>query len=79
MTGEDPQRLAVFGDNALSNAADALADLLSGHDPQLASGKLLHEHRGARGIALALVTPASVTPGRYKPPDAVLAFLEGLG
>jgi site-specific recombinase XerD len=28
--------------------------------------------------ALALTTPASVRPGRYKPPDAVIAFLEGL-
>ncbi len=28
--------------------------------------------------ALALTTPASAKPGRYKPPDAVLAFLESL-
>ena len=28
--------------------------------------------------ALALTTPASVKAGRYKPPDAVLAFLESL-
>jgi hypothetical protein len=35
--------------------------------------------RVASMATLALVTPASVTPGRYKPPDSVLAFLEGLG
>jgi hypothetical protein len=28
--------------------------------------------------ALALVTPADVKPGRYKPADATLAFLESL-
>lgn len=28
--------------------------------------------------ALALVTPPNVKPGRYKPPDKLLAFLEGL-
>jgi hypothetical protein len=28
--------------------------------------------------ALALVTPADVKPGRYKPSDTVLAFLEAL-
>jgi len=28
--------------------------------------------------ALAMTTPASVKPGRYKPPDPVLAFLESL-
>ena len=45
MIGENLQRLAVLGDNTLSNLADALADLLGGHDPQLASRELLHEHR----------------------------------
>jgi len=28
--------------------------------------------------ALALVTPPDVKPGRYKPPDKLLAFLEAL-
>jgi len=28
--------------------------------------------------ALALTTPTSVDPGRYRPPDKVLAFLESL-
>lgn len=28
--------------------------------------------------ALALTTPASARPGRYRPPDKVLAFLESL-
>ena len=28
--------------------------------------------------AIAKVTPPATTPGRYRPPDAMLAFLEGL-
>ena len=28
--------------------------------------------------ALALTTPATARPGRYRPPDKVLAFLERL-
>jgi hypothetical protein len=28
--------------------------------------------------ALALTTPPAVKPGRYRPPDAILAFLESL-
>jgi hypothetical protein len=28
--------------------------------------------------ALALTTPASAKPGRYRPPDKVFAFLESL-
>jgi len=38
----------------------------------------LHADLGIKERALALTTPASVKPGRYKPPDPVLAFLESL-
>jgi hypothetical protein len=38
----------------------------------------LHADLTIKERALALVTPVDVKPGRYKPPDAVLAFLEGL-
>ena len=31
-----------------------------------------------RQRALARTTPAGVRPGRYRPPDRLLAFLEGL-
>jgi hypothetical protein len=42
--GKDPQRFAVLVHNSLPDAADALADVLGGHDPQVAPWKLLHEH-----------------------------------
>ena len=38
----------------------------------------LHADLTIKEKALALVTPASVRPGRYKPTDTVPAFLEGL-
>jgi hypothetical protein len=36
--GEDLKRLAMLRDDALADVVDALADLLGGHDPQLAPG-----------------------------------------
>jgi integrase/recombinase XerD len=38
----------------------------------------LHADLTIKEKALALVTPPTVAPGRYKPPDALLAFLEDL-
>jgi len=38
----------------------------------------MHADLTIKERALALTTPASVEPGRYKPPDATLAFLESL-
>ena len=38
----------------------------------------LHADLTIKQRALALVAPTDVTPGRYKPTDAVLAFLEAL-
>lgn len=49
-----------------------------GHADVRSTQPYLHADLTIKERALALVTPASVTPGRYKPPDAVLAFLEGL-
>jgi site-specific recombinase XerD len=38
----------------------------------------LHASLTTKEKALALITPTDVKPGRYKPPDATLAFLEAL-
>jgi hypothetical protein len=42
--GEDLQRLAMLGHQTLPNVSNVLADLLGGHDPQVAARQLLYEH-----------------------------------
>lgn len=54
MVGEDLKCLGMFCHQTSSYVADALADLLGGHDPQIAIRELLHEHRGARSVAAGL-------------------------
>lgn len=49
-----------------------------GHADVRSTQAYLHADLSIKERALALVTPTTVTPGRYKPPDATLAFLEGL-
>jgi len=49
-----------------------------GHADIRSTQAYLHADLSIKEQALALTTPASVKPGRYKPPDAVLAFLESL-
>jgi integrase len=38
----------------------------------------LDAHLDIKEKALAATTPPNITPGRYRPPDDLLAFLEGL-
>jgi hypothetical protein len=38
----------------------------------------LHADPKIKEQALARTTPPGVKPGRYRPPDALLSFLEGL-
>ncbi|HUB72344.1 MAG TPA: tyrosine-type recombinase/integrase [Acidimicrobiales bacterium] len=49
-----------------------------GHADVRSTQPYLHADLSIKERALALTTPASVPPGRYKPPDALLAFLEAL-
>jgi site-specific recombinase XerD len=49
-----------------------------GHADVRSTQPYLHADLTIKEKALALVTPADVKPGRYKPPDQVLAFLEAL-
>lgn len=49
-----------------------------GHADVRSTQPYLHADLTIKERALALVTPAAVPPGRYKPPDTVLAFLEAL-
>lgn len=38
----------------------------------------LHADLEIKEWALAKATPANITPGRYRPPDKLLAFLEAV-
>lgn len=49
-----------------------------GHADPRSTQPYLHADLSIKERALALTTPPSVPPGRYKPPDALLAFLEAL-
>jgi site-specific recombinase XerD len=49
-----------------------------GHADVRSTQPYLHADLTIKERALALLTPAAVPPGRYKPPDTVLAFLEAL-
>lgn len=49
-----------------------------GHEDLRSTQMYLHADLAIKEQALARTTPASVTPGRYRPPDPLLAFLENL-
>jgi site-specific recombinase XerD len=49
-----------------------------GHATTASTDVYLHADMDVKQRALALVTPAAVKPGRYKPPQDILAFLDGL-
>jgi site-specific recombinase XerD len=49
-----------------------------GHADVRSTQPYLHADLTIKERALALLTPADIPPGRYKPPDTVLAFLEAL-
>lgn len=49
-----------------------------GHADLRSTNAYLQADMTIKERALALTTPADARPGRYRPPDALLAFLEGL-
>ena len=50
-----------------------------GHADIRSTQPYIHADMTIKERALALVTPPTVTPGRYTPTDDVLAFLDSLG
>ena len=54
------------------------SDSRKGHADIRSTDAYVHADLSIKERALALAAPASVKPGRYKPPDPVLAFLESL-
>jgi integrase/recombinase XerD len=56
----------------------AVIALWLGHENMETTQLYLHADLTLKERALARTTPAHVTPGRYRPPDALVAFLEAL-
>ena len=56
----------------------AVIALWLGHEDIRSTQMYLHADLAIKERALALVTPNGVTPGRYRPPDPLLAFLDSL-
>jgi site-specific recombinase XerD len=56
----------------------AVIALWLGHADIRSTHTYLHADMTIKQRALELTTPASSTPGRYRPPDSLLAFLEAL-
>ena len=49
-----------------------------GHEQVATTQVYIHADLALKEQALARTAPAGTTPGRYQPPDAIIAFLEGL-
>jgi integrase/recombinase XerD len=56
----------------------AVIALVLGHEQVSSTSIYLHADMSQKERALARATPPDVTPGRYRPPDELLAFLEAL-
>ena len=56
----------------------AVIALWLGHADMRSTDAYIHADLTIKERALALTTPATVKPGRYKPPYSVLAFLDSL-
>lgn len=49
-----------------------------GHEHLATAEIYLHADMNQKERAIALVTPPGTKPGRYRPPDPLLAFLDSL-
>ena len=49
-----------------------------GHEPVETTQIYLHADLALKERALTRTTPAGTEPGRYHPPDSIIAFLEAL-
>lgn len=56
----------------------AVIALWLGHADMRSTHTYLHADMTLKQRALDLITPTSIPPGRYRPPDSLLAFLEAL-
>ena len=61
-----------------SEVSATVISLWLGHEQVSTSDIYLHADMGQKERAIAKVQPLDTKPGRYRPPDGLLAFLEGL-
>jgi site-specific recombinase XerD len=65
--------------NLLHSGVDiAVIALWLGHESTQTTQIYVHADMALKEQALARTTPPNTRPGRYRPPDALLAFLEAL-
>jgi integrase len=78
--GAGPHRLRHSAAMSLLQAGvdEVVIALLLGHCDTRSTAPYVHADLRMKERALALAAPPSVAPGRYKPPDSLLAFLEAL-
>ena len=62
----------------LSEVDITVIALWLGHEQVSTTQIYLHADMTQKEQAIARITPPNTTPGLYRPPDAMLAFLEGL-
>ena len=78
-TRSTPRPAAQLRDDAAAAGVDtAVIALWLGHADIRSTNTYLHADMTIKQRALELTTPVSTPPGRYRPEDAVLAFLESL-
>jgi integrase/recombinase XerD len=61
-----------------AGVAFAVIALWLGHEGVQTTQMYVHADMALKEKALARVTPIGVRPGRYRPPDKLLAFLQAL-
>ena len=67
------------GAQVLTGGVDvAVIALWLGHERVETTQIYIHADMSIKERALARTTPPGTAPGRYRPPDALLAFLDGL-
>ena len=76
--GDDRGVEAPGADGGVGDVDDGVAAGVERGDGRPGGNGLAGADLSIKERAFALTTPASVKPGRYKPPDSVLAFLEAL-
>jgi integrase len=61
-----------------ANIDVAVIALWLGHENVATTSVYLNADLALKERALARTTPSNARPGRYRPPDSIVAFLDGL-